>query len=231
MYSLYKYCFVVPLFAVLTVLMTLMICLSRPFGMKATGWCGIVWARVMQFVTPMHVNVVGRENIQKGQSYVIVANHQSAYDIFVVYGSLGVDFRWILKQELRKVPVLGFACYVLGHIFIDRRSGRHAFKSLQEAKMKLVDGVSVVIFPEGHRSGRREMGPLKTGAFKMAMDLELPILPISIKDTYKVMGATVSTLRPGRATLTIHQQIDIKQYEGDRDSLISKVKDIIQSAV
>ncbi|MCQ2200799.1 MAG: 1-acyl-sn-glycerol-3-phosphate acyltransferase [Bacteroidales bacterium] len=231
MYAIYKYLFVVPVFAINTVLATVFVFILSIFSPKSTRYCGVVWAKIMQWITPMPVKVVGRENIAEGQSYVIACNHQSAYDIFVIYGSLDVDFRWILKQELRKVPVLGFACERLGHIFIERSSRRAAYDSIQRAKKVLVGGTSVVIFPEGTRSGKAEMGTFKHGAFKMAMDLQLPIVPVSIKDTYKVMGKSLATLKPGHATLTIHKPIDITEYEERRDDLIEAVRSSIASAV
>ena len=81
---------------------------------------GVIWARLNSLVTPMLVETRGRHNIDKTQSYVIISNHQSQYDIFVLYGWLGIDFKWVMKQELRKVPALGIACERIGHIFIDR---------------------------------------------------------------------------------------------------------------
>ncbi|MDO4461800.1 MAG: lysophospholipid acyltransferase family protein [Bacteroidia bacterium] len=233
MYAIYKYLFVVPVFAILTIVCTVLIVLLGLISPKLTRYCGVIWAKVMQWLTPMPVEVVGKENIEEGQSYVVACNHQGAYDIFVVYGTLGacIDFRWILKQELRKVPVLGFACEKMGHIFIERTSRRAAYNSIQRAKKLLVGGTSVVIFPEGTRSGKREMGVFKHGAFKMAMDLQLPILPVSIKDTYKVMGKSLATLKPGRVTMTIHKPIDITEYEERRDDLIEAVRSSIASAV
>lgn len=231
MYALYKYLFVVPVFAVITVVSTVFIVILGFINPSLTYYCGVVWAKVMQWITPMPVEVVGRENVTPGQSYVIACNHQGAYDIFAIYGSLGINFRWILKQELRKAPVLGFACKHMGHIFIERSSRRAAYDSIQRAKNILTGGTSVVIFPEGTRSGKPEMGPFKHGAFKMAMDLQLPILPVSIKDTYKVMGKNLASLKPGKVTMTIHKPIDITEYEERRDDLIEAVRSSIASAV
>ena len=89
------------------------------------------------------------------QSYVIVSNHQSQYDILLMYGWLGTDFRWVMKKELRRVPVLGLACEKLGHIYVDRSDSAAAVASLNAARKKLVNGTSVVFFPEGTRSRDR----------------------------------------------------------------------------
>ena len=89
---------------------------------------GIIWARFNSFVTPMFVRVIGEENIDRSHSYVVVGNHQSQYDIFVVYGWLPIDFRWVMKIELRKVPIIGYYCYKAGHIFIDRSNSKSAIE-------------------------------------------------------------------------------------------------------
>lgn len=195
------------------------------------GKAGKAWAKVVQWLTPMPVKVVGRENIAKGQSYVIVANHQSAYDIIMVYGSMPIDFRWIMKKELRDVPLLGFACEKCGHIFLDRSSARGAWRSIQKAKEILTGGTSVVIFPEGHRSGRPQMNNFKHGAFRMAFELGLPMLPVSIKDTCRIMPSGLGSMLPGRATLTIHEPIDVHEYEGRREELIERLQKTIATAV
>ena len=231
LYQPYKYLILIPLAVANTVVFTVFTWILSFFSAKAAGWAAKCWAKVIHWLTPMPVDVVGGENIKKGQSYVIVANHQSAYDIILIYGSLPIDFRWIMKKELRGVPMLGFACEKCGHIFLDRSSPRKAYRSIQRAKEILTGGTSVVIFPEGHRSGRPEMNEFKHGAFRMAFELGLPMLPVSIKDTCRVMPAGIDTLFPARATLTIHPAVDVSQYEGLRDELISHLQKIIASAV
>lgn len=190
---------------------------------------GIWWSRAVGFITPMWVKVTGRENIDPKQSYIIVANHQSAYDIFLLYGWLGVDFRWIMKKELRKIFGIGLACEKVGHIFIDRSSPKAAMQSLEEAKSKLLKGTSVVIFPEGTRTGKNQLAKFKRGAFKMAYDLNLPILPVTIVNTHKVMGSGFFNLLPGRVRLVIHQPVDIEQYKGNEEALVDRIRTDINS--
>ncbi len=231
LYQPYKYLILVPLFVADTVFFTICTWIFSAFSASLAGKAGKAWAKVVQWLTPMPVKVVGRENIAKGQSYVIVANHQSAYDIIMVYGSMPIDFRWIMKKELRDVPLLGFACEKCGHIFLDRSSARGAWRSIQKAKEILTGGTSVVIFPEGHRSGRPQMNNFKHGAFRMAFELGLPMLPVSIKDTCRVMPSSLGSLLPGRATLTIHEPIDVHEYEGRREELIERLQKTIATAV
>jgi 1-acyl-sn-glycerol-3-phosphate acyltransferase len=185
---------------------------------------GVIWSRVNAFVTPMFVNVRGKEHVKKGISYVVISNHQSYYDIFLIYGWLGIDIKWIMKKELARIPGLGFGSKKVGHIFLDRSNSRVALESLNEAKRKLVNGTSVVIFPEGTRSISGEIGHFKRGAFKLAIDLGLPILPVTISGTKNIWPADTMDIKPGRSSLQIHEPIDINRYSED------SIKDLMEHA-
>ena len=192
--------------------------------------CGKGWARVNSYAAPMLVTVIGRENVDPLQSYVIVSNHQSQFDIFVLYGWLDIDFKWVMKQELRKVPVLGIACERLGHIYVDRSNREAALASINAAKQRIVDGTSVVFFPEGTRSRENRMRPFKKGAFRMALDLQLPILPITIQGTREILPSDTTSLYPGRATMIIHPAIPIDDYDRTcLDDLIVRTRQVIEA--
>jgi 1-acyl-sn-glycerol-3-phosphate acyltransferase len=180
-------------------------------------------------MTPMLVSVSGRENIDPTCSYVIVSNHQSHYDVFVLYGWLGVDFKWVMKKELRKVPALGIACEKAGHIYIDRSDKKAALDSLNDAKKKIKDGTSVIFFPEGTRGRKGQMGDFKKGAFYMALDLGIPVLPVTIIGTGKILPPKTINLFPGRAKMIIHEPIAVNEYTKENiEELMSHVKDVIQ---
>ena len=197
---------------------------------KIASIFGVVWARLNSWATPMLVQTQGRENIDKNQSYVIVSNHQSQYDIFVLYGWLGIDFKWVMKQELRRVPALGVACDKIGHIFIDRSNTAAALRSLDEAKTKVVNGTSVIFFPEGTRSRDGHLGKFKKGAFRMALDLGIPILPVTISGTRAILPTRSINLFPGRARMTIHPPVDITGYDtGNLKALMETTREIIAS--
>ena len=198
-------------------------------GPRAASVFGVVWARLNSLATPMLVQTLGRENIDKSQSYVIVSNHQSQYDIFVLYGWLGIDFKWVMKQELRRVPALGVACEKIGHIFIDRSNTEAALRSLEKAKSKIVNGTSVIFFPEGTRSRDGNLGTFKKGAFRMALDLGIPILPVTISGTRSILPTRSIDPFPGRARMTIHPALDTQGYDGRRMKvLIEKTRDILE---
>lgn len=194
--------------------------------------CGVTWARLNSYITPMFVRVHGRNNVNKKQSYVVIANHQSHFDIFVIYGWLGIDFKWVMKQELRKVPALGVACEKIGHIFIDRSNSQKAIASINAAKEKIINGTSVMFFAEGTRQEGENLGKFKKGAFVFALDLNLPILPVTIRGTKNILPARTFDLFPGMVEMIIHEPIDIKGYNSNNiQDLIEKTREIIGSAL
>ena len=192
---------------------------------------GVIWSRINTIFTPAIVDVEGTENVDKKQSYVIVANHLSTFDIFSLYGWLGIDIKFVMKKEIKKYPGVGFGSQAVGHIFIDRSSTAEAIKSINAAKEKIKDGTSVIFFPEGTRSKTNQLLPFKKGAFRLAFDLELPLLPVTINGTERVWPTGTYNLFPGKVKLTIHPPIDIHEYgEANIQQLISDAKAVIASA-
>jgi 1-acyl-sn-glycerol-3-phosphate acyltransferase len=234
LYQPYKWLVYIPFLIVSTlVLGAVAIVIATTINPKlASATCGVWWARLNSFVAPMFVTVRGRHHIDKKQSYVIVSNHLSHFDIFVLYGWLGIDFKWVMKKELRNTPVLGAACEKIGHIYIDRSDRDTAIASLAAAKKKIVNGTSILFFPEGTRSTSGEMGQFKKGAFVMALDLGIPILPISILHTDKILPSRTMDLFPGRASMLIHEPIDMSGYGTERlGELMTNVREVIQAGL
>lgn len=229
-YQPYKWLFFIPSFFISTFFfgsMAVLLCMI--FDPRLPSFlCGSGWARVNGWLTPMFVNITGKDNIDKKQSYIIAANHQSQYDIFLLYGWLGIDFKWVMKQELRKVPFIGISCEKIGHIFINRSDRRAAVKSINAAKKKIVNGTSVIFFPEGTRSRTGELGRFKKGAFKMALELDLPILPVTIMGTRDILPPDTADIFPGSALMIIHKPVFVKDYnEDDLQKLSDTVRNII----
>ncbi len=191
---------------------------------------GTVWAWLLCRMNFTWVSVKGRRQIKKGQSYIIMSNHQSHFDILAIYGHWWKQFRWVMKQELRKVPGLGFGCAKIGHIFIDRSNREKAIQSLQAARPLLAGGISVVFFPEGTRSRDGRMLPFKKGGFMMALDLDLPILPVTIRGSRHVLLGKKLRLLPGLIRIQIHDPIDVSAYgHENRDQLMQDVRTAISS--
>lgn len=193
---------------------------------------GAWWSRFNCFMTPIRVTVVGRENIQDEQSYIVVSNHQSLYDIFILFGWLKMDLKWVIKKELRSFPVFGYAAEKGGNILIDRSNPKEAYESLKRAKEKCTGGTSLIILPEGTRSRTGELGEFKKGAFWLAQNLDLPILPVTILSTRNILPPDTLDLFPGRVVMKVHEPIDVKRYgEGSLDVLITDVRDVIEQGL
>ena len=170
---------------------------------------GRLWSKIMVRIFLLPVKVEGRENLEPGQSYIFVANHQGAFDIFLIYGYLNRNFKWMMKRELRRIPFVGFACQTAHHSFVDKRGPGKVKETYKTARETLSSGMSLVVFPEGARTFDGRMRDFKKGAFMLADELQLPIVPLTINGSFNVM----SRMRDFKwvlwhpLSLTIHQPI------------------------
>jgi 1-acyl-sn-glycerol-3-phosphate acyltransferase len=212
-------------------------------------------ARVMRNAQ-ITVRVRGREHLAGTQSslgglggarfnrstYVVMSNHQSHYDVPVLYHVLGGRMRMIAKTELFSLPLFGRAIRAAGMIEVDRGNHPRAVASLAAAKRQLEAGTHIWIAPEGTRSGTGELLPFKKGGFVLALEIEAPILPITIKGTRDVLPAHSVRSRPGvEVHVTIHEPIDTSPFKARssgrteariaRDELIHQVRLAIASAL
>lgn len=158
------------------------------------------------------VTVRGKENLQPGVSYVFVPNHQGAFDIFLVYGYLGRSFKWMMKKSLRTIPLVGRACEAAGHIFVDNSGPKATARTMEQARRVLKNGVSMVAFPEGARTRTGVMGTFRRGAFTLAVEIGLDVVPVVIEGSYDVLPVTRGFNFVGfhRLTMTILPPIDTK---------------------
>ena len=170
---------------------------------------GHVWGKTIIRALLLPVKVEGRQHLEKDQSYVFVANHQGSFDIFLIYGFLNRNFKWMMKQQLRKVPFLGFACARSHQIFVDKRGPSKIRKTYEQAREILKEGYSVTVFPEGARTFTGHMAQFKKGAFSLADELQLPVVPLTINGSFDVLprmkGFNFITWHP--LSLTIHEPI------------------------
>ena len=216
-YSIYVWLLAIPVLLIVTLLVALSTIILSPLfpNSKASYFPARFWGRCICFLLLVRVEITGLEHIDPKKSYVFALNHQSFFDIFVVYGWLPNIFKWIMKAELRKIPFVGLACKAAGHIFIDRSSQAAIIKSIKKAEEQLRNGVSVVIFPEGTRTFTGKMLPFKRGAFRIATDLTLPIVPATLVGCFERLQRSSVRFTPGKVQLRIHQPIDVKQYLPD----------------
>jgi 1-acyl-sn-glycerol-3-phosphate acyltransferase len=186
-------------------------------------YSGTLWAWLLTHASFVRVRVSGRELLAPDRSYVVMANHQGNFDILALYGYFGRQFRWVIKQELRKVPFLGWGCAAIGHIFVDRRDSRRAFASLEAAKPRLAGGVSVIFFPEGTRSPDGQLAAFKKGGFVMARQLDLEIVPVSISGSYAVLPKGCLFPQPGSLEVRLHPPIAPADVP-DNAELVARVR-------
>lgn len=232
LYFLYTWLVFIPMVVLDTVFFGAICLLMAPFfSARRVGFATAVpWSRAGLAISWVTVNVHGREHIDPKQSYVVVANHLSLFDIWVLYACLNMDLRWVAKKEVRYIPIIGISCVALGHIFVDRSNHTKAMASLDKARNRIVNGTSILFFPEGTRSRTGELKPFKKGAFHMAQDLNLPVLPVSIIGTREILPSDTARLTPAReVTLVIHPPI--RSDEQDVDSLIARAQSAIRSGL
>ena len=183
------------------------------------------------------VQVTGRENLRGDETYLVMSNHQSVYDIPVMFYVLGGNLRMVAKAELFRIPVWGRAMRDAGFIAIDRSNRERARASLETARKSLAAGVHVWIAPEGTRSRTGKLLPFKKGGFALALDAGLPVLPVTIKGTRDALGADrVRSKRGAKVRVTIHPHIVPARYasqdpRGARDALMADVRRDIASGL
>lgn len=233
-YQLYVWLIFAPLVVVLTLLFSSLTVLFSVLvnANFASRVFGATWARLCGWLTPIRVRVEGREHREEGRSYVVVANHQSLYDIVVIYGWLDLDLKWVMKQELRNIPGIGIGCEKAGHIFIDRRNPKEAARTIGAALERLGDGVGMLFFSEGTRSRDGRLLPFKRGAFRTAVEQQLPLLPITLVGTRDICPARTLKIFPGSVRMVIHPAIETAGLGPDKiDELLCRSRQVIAAAM
>jgi 1-acyl-sn-glycerol-3-phosphate acyltransferase len=192
------------------------------------------WSRTIARCSGVEVRVEGLENLERDRPYIFAANHQSQFDIFALDGFLLVDFRWMAKKELFRIPIVGAAMRLAGSIPIDRSRGRQAMKSLIEAATRIASGTSVVIFPEGTRTRDGRLQPFKSGAMYLAIKSGVDIVPMAITGGFDVLAKGRFLTKPGRMMIKIGKPVASKAYTQKQkqqlaDLLHDKVATLIAS--
>lgn len=213
-YRLYQLCIALPVLLLCTALTAIVTILGAWIG-SAHFWGyypGKIWSVIMCRVLLLPVEVHGREHLDKRTSYVFVANHQGAFDIFLIYGFLGRNFKWMMKKSLRKIFLVGKACESARHIFVDKSGPKKIRETYDNAREILQEGTSLVVFPEGARTFTGHMGLFKKGAFQLADELQLPVVPVTIDGSFDVLPrmAGFTFVRRHKMVMTIHPPIPPK---------------------
>lgn len=187
-----------------------------------------LWARSILWASFVDVKVHGLSRIDANRSYIYMPNHQSNYDIPVLLGCLAVQFRWLAKAELFKIPLFGRSMRGAGYISIDRSNRESAFRSLKTAADIIRQGTSVLIFPEGTRSDDGEIRDFKKGGFVLAVDAGVPIVPVIVRGTRSIMPKHRFRVRSGPVTLHILPPVETSGYtRKTKDDLIREIRGIL----
>jgi len=183
-------------FSALFIPLILLVALATPGGSGYYPWARF-WARAALKIFGIRVTAEGMERLIPGQDYVLLANHRSHFDSLAVVDALDMrETRWVAKRELTKVPLFGYGLKVTGQILVDRRDNAQAVAALRANLGK--HGVSVVFFAEGGRSHGRRLAPFKKGGAAFAIDARLPIVPVAISGSERVLPKYSLIVVPGR---------------------------------
>lgn len=212
LYRIYQIFIAAPLLLFITALTAIVTTIGSTLGSAHFWgyWPGHIWGQWFIRILLLPVHIEGHEHLDHKTSYVFVANHQGSFDIFLIYGYLGRNFKWMMKRELRQVPLVGKACEAAGHIFVDKRGPKAIQQTHDRARAVLQNGTSLTVFPEGERTLTGKMGPFFRGAYQLADELQMPVVPITLNGPYRVLSrrrGPINFVNWHRLSMIIHEPI------------------------
>jgi 1-acyl-sn-glycerol-3-phosphate acyltransferase len=167
--------------------------------------CARAWAWLILKTTGVRVSVSGLEHLTPGRSYVLASNHQSLYDTPIIFASVPLQLRIIAKDSLGRIPFLGWHLRRTGHLLVDRRNPGSDI--MQKMRRLVSESHSLIVFPEGTRSVDGTIGRFKRGSFVVALDAQLPVVPVTVVGSRLVMQKGRIMVRPGDVRLVVHAPI------------------------
>jgi len=220
-----------PLIGVATVFMGTVSMFSSIFD--ATGKLqhkvAVAWAKMLLKICLVRVDVIGAHRLKPDQAYVFCSNHFSLIDTPLIFASMPRPFRILARHRLWRIPFLGWHLGRAGHLPVNRENPREAIKNIQEAADKIRTGTTILLFPEGGRQHSDSAHPFKPGAARIAIRAGVPVVPVAIVGTSKILPRGSSHLRPGRAQLRIGDPIPTAELtKKDGKDLIRHVQDKVE---
>ena len=227
--------FLIPAIAVYTIVLGLASITSSFLGGRGhfAHRCARAWSWLILATTGVEVRAEGLERLVPGQTYIFVSNHQSIYDIPVLFATLPFQLRIIAKKSLGRFPFLGWHLQRTGHMLVDRASPARG-KIFRQWSELVTRGVSLIVFPEGTRSADGRMARFKGGSFLLAIRARLPIVPVSVGSTRHVMLKGRLMTCPGRVRVVVHEPMSTAGLEPTVEAarhLADRVKETIGTAV
>jgi 1-acyl-sn-glycerol-3-phosphate acyltransferase len=221
--------FLIPAITVYTAVLGTLSIASSLFEQRGyfAHWCARTWSRLILLTTGVRVHVVGLEKLDPGGTYVFVSNHQSIYDIPILFWSLPHQLRIIAKESLGNVPFLGWHLRRTGHMLVNRRRPDRT-RIFSWASRLTANGLSLIVFPEGTRSRDGHVGTFKGGSFHLALEAGLPVVPLSVVGSRHVMLKGRLATYPGNVSLVVHDPIDTRTLSRtDAKAFAERVRSII----
>lgn len=223
-----------PFYLVFLILNTIAVCLTiiiiSPFDKKGNTvhYIGKFWSLLNVFLSGTRLTIKGKEKINTNLTHIVMSNHQSLFDVWALIGKIPLQIRWIVKSEIRKIPIFGYTLERMGHIYVDRKNRTAAYISLETASKKIKNGTSVIIFPEGTRSNDGHLLKFRMGGIIMALKSGVPILPVTINGSRFVLPKNTLALLPGKIEVVVGDVIDSSIYdENNKYELMEKIRSAI----
>ena len=223
-----------PLYIVFLILNTIVVCLTiiiiSPFDKKGNTvhYIGKFWSLLNIFLSGTRLTIRGKEKINTNLTHIVMSNHQSLFDVWALIGKIPLQIRWIVKAEIRKIPIFGYTLERMGHIYVDRKKRAAAYISLETAAEKIKNGTSVIIFPEGTRSNDGHLLKFRMGGIILALKSGVPILPVTVNGSRFVLPKNTLALMPGKIEVVVGDMIDASTYdENNKNELMEKIRSAI----
>jgi 1-acyl-sn-glycerol-3-phosphate acyltransferase len=217
--------------AIATLLLSLVALISIPLDRsgKTYHWSAKTWARIILWVYRIRITVRGQERLDPARHYIYVSNHASGFDIPVVLAGINDQIRIVLKKELTRIPIWGWALKWGYYIPIDRSNPKTAVRSLEDAAQRMREGASVLLFAEGTRTLDGNLQQFKRGAFSLAVKSEVPVVPLTINHSFGIQPKGTLQVRGGSVVLVLGDPIPTSGPEGITDDrrLMERVHQVI----
>jgi 1-acyl-sn-glycerol-3-phosphate acyltransferase len=190
--------------------------LSIPFDRsgKLFRWYPLTWSKIILWTFGIRLTVTGIEHLESGKPYIFISNHASMFDIPTVIVALNGNVNLIFKKELTHVPIWGWALRYGPFIMINRSNTRDAIQSIERAAKSISDGHSVILFAEGTRTKDGKLQPFKRGAFSLAVKAEVPIVPVTINNTFRILPKGSLKVKPSGISVILEKPISCNGRNG-----------------
>ena len=175
-------------------------------------YIGKFWSLLNIYLSGTRICIRGKEKIERGGNYIVMSNHQSLFDVWGLIAKIPLQLRWIIKADIKKIPIFGYALERMGHIYIGGNGRRNMALGLADAIRRVRNGTSIVIFPEGTRSRDGRLGKFHKGGALIAIKSGVPVLPVTVNGSRFVLPKGTLALMPGKIEIVVGDIIDPHKF-------------------